>query len=185
MRYAARMVLVVLLGATTLAQQPINPRQQPGATVHIFALTSTISTTATSSSPRIACTWSGADDPEGWDPSTTKPRPSGPCQALPRSTSTRLGMPGTFEARLRSRTATSCSRWIAGTNSTRARTAASSPTFTSTAPDRLRRQQLAQDGRLPCGVGLWQATLNGKPLYRTTKCISWSRRGCATGRPCG
>jgi len=62
------MVLVVLLGATTLAQQPINPRQQPGATVHIFAPEQhdLYDGHFVISANRIYMV-GGLNDPEGWD----------------------------------------------------------------------------------------------------------------------
>ena len=60
--------LVALLGASITAQQPINPRQQPGAQVHIFAPDQhdLYDGHFVISANRIYMV-GGLNDPEGWD----------------------------------------------------------------------------------------------------------------------
>jgi hypothetical protein len=104
------LVAALVLVATTVAAQqpPINPRQQPGANVHIFAPDQhdLYDGQFRISANRIYMV-GGLNDPEGWD-------------HLDNDAKNVKPVSGTAE--------------IAGTSSAPARTAASSLTSTSTAP---------------------------------------------------
>ena len=88
-------VAVIVLSATVAAQTPPNPRQQPGAKVHIFAPEQhdLYDGHFVISANRIYMV-GGLNDPEGWDHLDNDAKNVRPVAEPRRSTSTRSRTPG-------------------------------------------------------------------------------------------
>src|SRR5262245_54024323 len=102
MRLLSRTVLVALLGVTAFAQQPVNPRQQPGAMVHIFAPEQhdLYDGHFVISANRVYMV-GGLNDPEGWDHLDNDARSVTPVFGTAEIDVNEIQNSGTFEARLR------------------------------------------------------------------------------------
>ena len=181
------LILGLVLGTAVAAQQGPNPRQQPGATITVFAPEQhdLYDGHFVLSASRIYMV-GGLNDAPGWD-------------HMDNAAATVKPVTGTVEHRrqrpeehgdVRGQAEDSRGRSHAGhrtgsTSSTRARTAGSSPTSTSTAPI-LGAATTTGPRRSSTWPGGGSATRRstGSRCIRTTKCTSWSRRASATGRRC-
>jgi hypothetical protein len=93
---------LILFGGAIAAQQAIDPRQQPGATVHIFAPEQhdLYDGRFVISANRIYMV-GGLNDPEGWDHLDNEARNVKPVRGTAEIDVNEIGNTGTFEARLK------------------------------------------------------------------------------------
>ena len=102
MRALVSGAIVVALGALALAQQPVNPRQQPGAAIHIFSPEQhdLYDGHFVLSANRIYMV-GGLNDPEGWDHLDNEAKNVKPVSGTAEIDVDEIRNTGKFEARLR------------------------------------------------------------------------------------
>ena len=126
---------VLVLGAGIAAQQPANPRQQPGATITMFAPEQhdLYDGQFILSANRIYMV-GGLNDPAGWDHLDNEAKTVKPVSGTAEIDVNDLSNTGKFEARLKIPDGDSSWRSTSSTSSIRARTAGLSASCTSTGP---------------------------------------------------
>src|SRR5688572_23550185 len=106
----------LLMGVVVIAAQAPNPRQQPGAMVHIFAPEQhdLYDGHFVLSANRIYMT-GGLNDPEGWDHLDNDAKSVRPAAGTAEIDVDEIKNTGTFVARLKIQKGTSSWRWTSGT----------------------------------------------------------------------